>query len=124
MNMDSIDVSKALSPSAGQEEFVRDRFWSKVRRTVGRVPFLDQVLAAYYAAMDPATPARVKALLFAALAYFIMPADLIPDFIVGLGFADDMTVLATVLQSLRPHIKDSHVAKARTALERETAKTG
>lgn len=114
--MDAINVSKALVPVAGQEDFVRRRFWAKVKRTIGRVPFLDQAVAAYYAATDPATPVRVKALLFAALAYFIVPADMIPDVLVGIGFVDDLAVLGTVIKSLRPHITDAHLARARAAL--------
>lgn len=100
---------------------VRRRFWAKLRRTLGRVPFLDQALAAFYAANDPATPTRVKAILFAALAYFIIPGDLIPDILAGVGFADDLTVLLTVFQSLRPYISDEHIARARAELAGEDA---
>lgn len=114
--MKPMDVSNTLAALAGREDMVRRRFWAKVRRTFGRVPFLDQALAAFYAANDPATPTRVKAILFAALAYFIMPGDLIPDILAGVGFADDLTVLLTVFQSLRPYISDEHLARARAEL--------
>lgn len=117
--MKSEQVYGALVPLIGQEDMVHDKFWDKVRRTVGKVPFTDRAIAAYYAATDPATPFRVKAILFAALAYFILPVDLIPDVLVGVGFADDATVLFTVLQSLAPYISDSHVARARLFLEKD-----
>lgn len=114
--MEAIDLSRALIPTVGQERLVRKRFWDKVRQTLGRVPFLDRALAAYYAAIDPATPAHVKAVLFAALAYFVMPADMIPDFIAGLGYSDDAAVLLAVLRTLSPHIGEAHVTRARDFL--------
>jgi Uncharacterized conserved protein len=113
------DLSRALVVLPQQEETVRNRFWGKVKRTLGKVPFLDQAIAAYYAAFDPATPRHAKVILLAALAYFIMPADLIPDFLTGIGFTDDATVLLMVLQSLKPHIKDHHVEDARRFLADE-----
>ena len=121
--MQASDLSRALVPVAGQEEYVRERFWKKVRRTLGRVPFLDRAVAVYYAAMDPATPLRVKAVLMAALAYFIMPADLIPDILAGIGFSDDAAVLMLAIQALAPHIKAHHVDRAREALDRDVPMT-
>lgn len=117
--MRPIEMSRALVPVQGQERLVRRRFWDKVRCTLGRVPFVDRAVAAYYAALDPATPRHAKATLFAALAYFVLPADLIPDFVAGLGFTDDSAVLLMALQALAPYVTDVHMARARDALERE-----
>ena len=116
-----IDLSRALVPLPQHEERVRRRFWSKVKKTLGRVPFLDQAVAAYYAAFDPATPRHAKAILLAALAYFIMPVDLIPDLLTGIGFTDDMAVLLMAVQSMAPHIKEQHLARARRYLSDEEA---
>ncbi len=58
----------------------------------------------------------MKSILFAALAYFILPADFIPDVLAGVGFVDDATVLLTVIQSLAPYISEAHLAKARAYL--------
>jgi uncharacterized membrane protein YkvA (DUF1232 family) len=98
------------------ESFVRARFWWKVRKFVGRIPFAEEVVASYYCALDPATPARVKAILLAALAYFVLPTDLVPDFITGLGFTDDATVMTMAIGLVGTHIKEPHKAKARSAL--------
>ena len=70
---------------AARERRVRDQFWRTLRRAARQVPFMDEVAAGYFAALDPKTPMRVRGTLIAALAYFVMPADVIPDFIVGLG---------------------------------------
>jgi uncharacterized membrane protein YkvA (DUF1232 family) len=117
--MNAFEVSLALIPMPGQEELVRRSFWHKVRRTLGRVPFLDRAVAAYYAATDPATPMHAKAMLFAALAYFILPLDLVPDIFAGIGFTDDGTVLMLALQAMAPHVSDAHVARAHRFLGAE-----
>lgn len=108
------------------EETVRKGFWSKLQRNLARIPMADQVVAAYYAAFDPATPFRTKAMLLAALAYFIMPFDVVPDFILGFGFTDDMTVLLTAFGLIRTHVTDDHLERARETVEklRTEAKNG
>src|SRR6516165_11110596 len=95
---------------------VRERFWPKLLRVVGRVPFSEDIAAAWFCAVDPITPRRVKFVLMAALAYFIMPADLIPDVLVGIGFTDDATVLATALGVVGAHIKPRHRKAPRAKL--------
>lgn len=98
---------------------VEDGFWVKMGRTVGRVPFAEEAVSAYYCTVDRDTPLQVKAVLLGALAYFVMPADMIPDFIAGLGFLDDATVLTAAVRSVAPHIKDHHRSRAREALGRD-----
>src|SRR5712692_6190408 len=81
--------SLSIRDFAERERKVRRDFWAKLKRFAGHVPFVEDIVAAYYCALDPATPMRVRGMLLAALAYFILPFDLIPDLIAGLGFADD-----------------------------------
>jgi uncharacterized membrane protein YkvA (DUF1232 family) len=104
---------------AAAEARVRDGFWPKLRRNLGRLPFATDLAAAWYAMLDPATPKTTRVILIGALAYFVMPADLIPDFIVGTGFLDDATVLGFALQTVQRHIRPEHRARAREALGRE-----
>ena len=73
---------------------MRSKFWATFRKAARYIPFAEDLVAAYYCAFDPATPIRVRAILIGALAYFVLPLDVIPDFIAGLGFTDDVTVLA------------------------------
>lgn len=98
------------------EARVEKDFWNKLRRSLGRVPFLEEAVSAYYCAFDPRTPRPVKAMLLAALAYFVVPGDLIPDFIVGLGFTDDATVLFATLRMVSGHITTQHRARAQRRL--------
>ena len=62
---------------------------------------------------------RVRAILLAALAYFIMPADMVPDLLVGVGFTDDATVLATAIGLVARHIKPLHRRRAAAALDQD-----
>ena len=117
--MSTPDLSQALVPLPGQERYVRRRFWQKVRRTLGRVPFVDQAIAAYYAAIDPETPRAARLVLMAALAYFVMPADVVPDIVAMFGFSDDAAVLLMAINALGPHIKTMHLEHARAYLDGE-----
>jgi len=99
------------------EKIVRDGFWPKMTRVLARIPFAENAVAAWYCAFDPLTPLRVKGILLAALAYFIMPIDVIPDLFIGIGFSDDMAVLATAISLIRSHMSDEHYEAARAKLE-------
>lgn len=103
---------------AADRRMVRRGFWRKLRRVAARLPFLDDLLAAYWCALDPATPRHVKAVLLGALAYFVLPTDMIPDFIVHLGFTDDATVLMAAIGAVKGHIGERHREKARQTLAR------
>lgn len=98
------------------ERIVELGFWKKLLRVMGHIPFAEELAAAYFCAADPATPARVRGVLFAALAYFVTPIDVIPDFVAGIGFTDDAAVLALAIGMVSRNIKPAHYAKARAAL--------
>jgi uncharacterized membrane protein YkvA (DUF1232 family) len=114
-------LGKAVSVRAfaEREERVRRDFWAKLRRVAGQVPFVEDIVAGYYCALDPATPMRVRGMLLAAIAYFILPFDLIPDIIAGLGFADDAALITAVLALVSSHITPVHRAAAARALDKE-----
>ncbi|MEL6472682.1 MAG: YkvA family protein [Pseudomonadota bacterium] len=117
-------AKQAANPDAAQVPTVlernrrttRRRIVPKLMRVAGRVPFADDLAAAYYCALDPATPRKAKAVIFAALAYFVLPADAIPDVIAGFGFTDDATVLATALGVVGAQIRERHKRAARRLL--------
>ena len=122
--MDDVKIGEILEPGdedtrQDRERRVRDKFWQTARRAARQVPFMEDVAAAYYCALDLKTPHRVRAILLAALAYFVLPLDGIPDVLAFVGFSDDVAVLAAVLATLRAHITPAHYAAARAALEGE-----
>ena len=97
---------------AREDSLVRQGFWRKLRQAMGRIPFAEDAVAAFYCATDPSTPTYVRAVLIGALAYFIMPMDVIPDMIAGLGFTDDASVLLAALSAVGGHLKPRHRAQA------------
>ena len=102
--------------SESGDEALRRKFWRKLRGVIARIPFAEDLLAAYYCAFDRATPLHVKATLVGAIAYFILPMDAIPDVLPVIGFTDDAAVLATALRLVASHVTDEHRAMAREKL--------
>ena len=121
---DVLDPKKALVPSVVKinEARVTQGFWPKIQRTAARIPFADQALAAWYAARDPQTPIAAKGMIFAGLAYFVMPVDAIPDIFAGIGYTDDAAVIAALLATLGANIKRRHRDQAEEAVQRLKAK--
>ena len=101
------------------EARVRRGFWPKLKRVAAKLPFAEDLLAAYYAAFDRQTPLQVKAALLGALAYFVLPVDAMPDILPMLGYTDDALVLVTALRMVSGHIRKEHREAARQALARE-----
>ena len=102
-------------PTEKQQRKTRRKLIPKLLRVASRIPFADDLAAAYYA-IDADTPIKVKLVLFAALSYFVLPVDAIPDLVTGLGFTDDATVLATALGIVGAHIQETHRTAARRLL--------
>jgi uncharacterized membrane protein YkvA (DUF1232 family) len=100
------------------ETRVKRQFFPKLKRVLASVPYADELVAAYYCAFDKATPLKAKGILIGALAYFILPVDVVPDFILGLGFTDDMAVLLAAFNVVRTHVTDAHRQRARDMLAR------
>jgi uncharacterized membrane protein YkvA (DUF1232 family) len=115
--MTNMTRAYAVPGATPNEAKVRQDFWPKVRRVLGRIPFASDLIAAYYCALDPATPAQAKVILLGALAYFIMPADLVPDFVALLGFTDDAAVLLMAVNRVQKYIQPEHRQRAQAFLD-------
>jgi uncharacterized membrane protein YkvA (DUF1232 family) len=100
---------------------VRREFWAKAKRVAARLPFAEDLLAAYYCAFDRNTPRHVQVALVGALAYFVLPFDAIPDMLPLFGYTDDAAVLATALRLVGSHIRPEHREAAKRALARNLA---
>jgi uncharacterized membrane protein YkvA (DUF1232 family) len=117
---DVLDPERALVPATVRlnEKIVARGFWPKIRKVAARVPFAADALSAWYAVQDAETPAAAKGMMLAGLAYFVLPTDLIPDFIAGLGYTDDAAVLMAMLGLVGRHIRPRHREAARDAVDR------
>ncbi len=122
--MDDIKYGDILLPGDeetqdSRTEKIRKGFWPTLKKAVRHIPCVRDVVASFYCAIDPATPRYARGILLAALAYFVMPFDAVPDFFAVVGFSDDMAVLAMAFSAIRNNIKPEHFEKADAALRDE-----
>jgi len=103
--------------SDGENARLRRAFWPKLRKVAASLPFAEDLLAAYYCALDRDTPRKVQAALIGAIGYFVLPFDAIPDMLPLLGFTDDAAVLAGVIRLMVAHITPIHRDAAKRAIE-------
>ncbi len=115
-----IAPARALVPAVMKlnEERVDRGFWPKIRKVAAKVPFAQEALSVWFCAKDEETPLVAKGMMLAALAYFVLPIDAIPDLIVGFGYTDDAAVFAALLALLGRNLKPRHKAAAQAAIDR------
>jgi uncharacterized membrane protein YkvA (DUF1232 family) len=109
---------------AKNEQVVREGFVAKAKRSLNRLPLAQETVALYFCLLDPKTPLWVKGIVAAALAYFILPLDAIPDLLPLAGFSDDAGVVAAALTAVSAHITDEHRARAREWMAAEIPSQG
>ncbi|WP_425484623.1 YkvA family protein [Aureimonas mangrovi] len=124
MELQREHIGEILRPASeaerdGQEKRVRRSFFKTMKRAARFIPFSQDVVASYYCAIDRKTPAATRGVLLAALAYFVLPFDVIPDFVMGLGFTDDAAVLLAAFTAVQRDIRPEHYEKARHALNED-----
>lgn len=115
-----LDPAKALVPQTVRvnEERVRRGFLPKIRQVASRVPFAADALSVWWCARDPETPTAAKGMMLAALAYFVLPLDALPDILPAIGFTDDAAVFAALMAILGRTLKPRHKDAARAFLAR------
>ncbi|MDR6831135.1 uncharacterized membrane protein YkvA (DUF1232 family) [Bosea sp. BE271] len=121
-------MSEGFSASFSREEMeairksLRDEakfgadFMARLKRVAKRIPFAEDLLAAWFCARDPATPRRVRMTLLAALGYFVLPIDALPDIMPLLGFTDDAAVIAAAIAAVAGSITIEHRERAKKAM--------
>jgi uncharacterized membrane protein YkvA (DUF1232 family) len=65
-----------------------------------------RLLRAYVKREYTDIPWQSLVLIVAAVLYFLVPVDVIPDFILGLGYLDDAAVIAWVVKTLQSVLDD------------------
>ena len=93
-------------------------FWRKMKGSVKKAGEEIAVMGikSWLAMTDSNTAVRHKAILCGALAYFVLPTDLVPDVLAGVGFTDDMAALTLAANSVGNAITKEHEAQAREKL--------
>ena len=89
-------------------DFDDGSFWDKLKRFALKAgkEVIEKALWLYYAAQQPGTPAWAKTAIYGALAYFVLPVDAIPDALPGVGFTDDLGMLAAALGTVAVYVTD------------------
>lgn len=95
---DLIETAKRKAEAAGRSGALKE-----VLQTL--VAFL-RLLWAYASGEYRNVPAKSLILIVAGVLYFVMPFDVIPDFVIGLGFMDDAAVLAWVAGTVKTVVDD------------------
>lgn len=112
----SAEEMAAIRKSLRDEARFGGEFLQRLKRVAKRIPFAEDMLAAWFCTRDPATPRRVRLTLMAALGYFVLPIDAIPDILPFIGFTDDAAVIAAAIAAVAGSITPGHREQARQAL--------
>ncbi|PTX58290.1 uncharacterized membrane protein YkvA (DUF1232 family) [Melghirimyces profundicolus] len=92
-------LKKTAETPEGKRKII-DEFNDKVRRVGGIQQVIDKLKLLYRYFRDPGTHRAQKALAGAALLYFIIPTDVLPDFLPIAGYVDDAAAVAIIWKLL------------------------
>lgn len=119
INLDSeqLITTKTLQKyeQAYSEEGFKEKLTSNVKELGEKI--ITPALQLFYAAKSDKCPVAAKAAILAALGYFILPVDLIPDFVPVVGYGDDLSVLSATVAALRSYITDAVRLQAANTLK-------
>lgn len=85
-------------------QFVEENLWTKLQRSGKKISFAKDILALFNYMKDPVVSWHRKAIVVAALIYFIVPIDAVPDISPLIGYLDDLGVIAALLKFLGSEI--------------------
>ena len=104
--LDSTLDEEEKDDQGNDQGYSEDNFWKKLKNyaiDAGR-DVVETALKLYYAAQSPEMPMSMKTAIYAALTYFILPIDLISDFLPGVGYVDDLSLLTAALATVTSYI--------------------
>ncbi|MEX1138568.1 MAG: YkvA family protein [Bacteroidota bacterium] len=83
-----------------EAEKIADQFEAKLRKTKKGLRFTNDLIALFSYMTDPEVHWAKKTVVVAALLYFIIPFDAIPDFAPVAGYLDDIGVVGAAIKYL------------------------
>ena len=93
---DLVSKARRKAETAGRDGLLKE-FWDTL------MTFL-RLIRAYAKGDYRQVPWETVTLVVAAVLYFLMPIDVIPDVLMGLGFVDDVAVIAWVTNTVGPEL--------------------
>ncbi|MBR4734526.1 MAG: DUF1232 domain-containing protein [Bacteroidales bacterium] len=109
-----------------QGNYSEEAFWDKLKHFASKAgaKVVYYALVLFYTLIDPATPVKYKAIIAGALGYFILPFDVLPDFLPFAGLADDWAALIAAVSYVFSAITQQNKDKAREKLHALFPKAG
>jgi uncharacterized membrane protein YkvA (DUF1232 family) len=101
-----------------EKHYSEEKFWTKLKKFAVKAghSVVYTALLLYYTLQKPELPMKARVTIIAALGYFILPFDLIPDLAVGVGYTDDLGALGVALIQVAMHIDDDVKKRAKAKL--------
>ncbi len=102
-----------------QKHYNERKLSSKLHRVARKAgsKLVYAVLLLYYVLQSPSISRADKSKIYGALGYFLLPFDILPDFIPLAGFTDDFTAVIwavhVVWKNITPEVKACAAAKTR-----------
>ena len=84
------------------ESYSEKNFWTKIKDMPEHTgcTALRTAYTLYVLLKTSSTPLWAKTAIIGALGYFIVPIDVIPDFLIGIGYVDDVAIMTLILGQL------------------------
>ena len=94
------------------------RLWRKLLRAAATVTMAEELVAAWYCAVDPDTPAHVRATLLAALAFFVVPTPAMRGALVAIGITGRFVTIEVLVRTVAQHITPKHRTRVSRLLDK------
>ena len=107
--------SNNMNNYSNPQDYSDAKLWSKIAKCATKMgaKLVYYVLILYYVMKEPGVPLSTKAEIAGALAYVIIPVDLIPDFIPVAGYTDDMAAVVAALKMVSSMVTPEIERKAK-----------
>ncbi len=105
------EIKKEYEPKA---EYVEENLWYKLEKVGKKISFAKDIMALFSYMQDSFVSWHRKAIVIAALIYFISPIDTIPDVAPLFGYLDDLGVITALLKFLGSELIPYYEAGYRT----------
>ena len=108
---ENIDEEKLKQTEGKVQTWIEQKKDSAPEKLINAVKLLSEMLRDYIKGEYKQVPWRMLLSIVAALLYVINPLDIIPDFIPGIGWLDDIAVIGLVISGMSHDLKDYCVQK-------------